>query len=79
MYRPIWLNIIKYPGIYATVSKFVLVPAVREASDEATGKKGAIYQILDMIVLRKINTREDIQAFKSEFEKKLRKYIARTI
>ncbi len=54
-------------------TKFVLVPAVREASDEATGKKGAIYQILDMIVLRKINAREDIQAFKSEFEEKIKK------
>jgi len=54
-------------------TKFVLVPAVREASDEATGKKGAIYQILDMIVLRKINARKDIQAFKSEFEEKIKK------
>lgn len=53
-------------------TKFVLVPAVCEASDEATGKKGAIYQILDMIVLRKINAREDIQAFKSEFEEKIK-------
>ena len=54
-------------------TKFVLVPAVCEASDEVTGKKGAIYQILDMIVLRKINAREDIQAFKSEFEEKIKK------
>jgi predicted ATP-dependent endonuclease of OLD family len=53
-------------------TKFVLVPAVCEASDEATGKKGAIYQILDMIVLRRINAREDIQAFKSEFEEKIK-------
>jgi len=48
-------------------TKYVLVPAVREASDEVSGRKGAIYQILDMIVLRKINAREDIQKFKSEF------------
>jgi hypothetical protein len=53
-------------------TKFVLVPAVREASDEATGKKGAIYQILDMIVLRKINAREDVQAFQSEFEERIK-------
>jgi len=54
-------------------TKYVLVPAVREASAEVTGKKGAIYQILDMIVLRKINARKDIQEFKSEFEERVRK------
>ncbi len=54
-------------------TKYVLVPAVREASDEVTGRKGAIYQILNMIVLRKINARKDIQEFKSEFEEKVRK------
>ncbi|MCK4330607.1 ATP-dependent endonuclease [candidate division WOR-3 bacterium] len=54
-------------------TKYVLVPAVREASDEVTGKKGAIYQILDMIVLRKINARKDIQKFKSEFEERVKK------
>jgi len=54
-------------------TKYVLVPAVREASDEVSGRKGAIYQILDMIVLRKINDREDIQKFKSEFEERVKK------
>jgi predicted ATP-dependent endonuclease of OLD family len=54
-------------------TKYVLVPAVREASDEVTGKKGAIYQILDMIVVRKINARKDIQEFKSEFEERVKK------
>jgi len=53
-------------------TKYVLVPAVHEASDEVTGKKGAIYQILDMIVLRKINARKDIQDFKSEFEERVK-------
>lgn len=54
-------------------TKYVLVPAVREASDEATGRKGAIDQILDMIVLRKVNARKDIQEFRSEFEERVRK------
>ena len=54
-------------------TKYVLVPAVREASDEVTGRKGAIYQLLDMIVLRKINARKDIQEFKSEFEVRVKK------
>ena len=53
-------------------TKYVLVPAVREASDEATGKKGVISQILDMIVLRKINARKDIREFKSKFDKEAR-------
>jgi len=51
-------------------TKLVLIPAVREALDEVSGKKSAIYQLLDMIVLRKINAREDIQRFKTEFENK---------
>jgi energy-coupling factor transporter ATP-binding protein EcfA2 len=53
-------------------TKYVLVPAVREASEEAGGRKGAIYQLLDMIVLRKVNARKDIQEFKSEFEGKVK-------
>jgi len=54
-------------------TKYVLVPAVREASDETTGKKGVISQILDTIVLRKINARKDIREFKSKFDKEARK------
>jgi len=54
-------------------TKYVLIPAVREASDEVTGKKGAIYQILDMIVLRKLNARKDIQEFRTDFENRIRK------
>ncbi|MGA2466787.1 MAG: AAA family ATPase [Thermodesulfobacteriota bacterium] len=53
-------------------TKYVLVPAVREATDEAAGKKGAIYQLLDMIVLRKVNARRDIQEFRVELERKAR-------
>jgi len=54
-------------------TKYVLIPAVREALDEVGGKKGAIYQLLDMIVLRKVNARDDIQKFKVEFEEKVKK------
>ena len=53
-------------------TKYVLVPAVREASDEASGKKGAIYQLLDAIVLRKVNARKDIQQFKLDVERKVK-------
>jgi hypothetical protein len=49
-------------------TKFVHVPAVREAADEVGGRKGAIQQILDALVLRKLASREDVQAFRRDFE-----------
>lgn len=60
-------------GLLDKFTKYVLVPAVREASDEATGRKGAIYQILDTIVIRKVEARKDIQEFKSKFSEEARK------
>ncbi len=51
-------------------TKYVLVPAVHEVTDETTGKKGAIEQLLEMVVLRRVNSRSDIQTFKTEFETK---------
>jgi energy-coupling factor transporter ATP-binding protein EcfA2 len=49
-------------------TKFVLIPAVRDASEEIGGRKAAIYQILDALVLRKLSAREDVQAFRMDFE-----------
>ncbi len=51
-------------------TKFVLIPAVHKVSEEISGKKSAIYQMLDALVLRKINTRTDVQQFLKEFEEK---------
>lgn len=51
-------------------TKYVLVPAVRKVTDEMSGKNGAIDQLLDMIVLRKLKSRKDIQDFRTEFETK---------
>jgi putative ATP-dependent endonuclease of the OLD family len=48
-------------------TKFVLVPAVRDAASE-TEKRGAIMQLLDLIVTRSISTRADFLEFKQEFE-----------
>lgn len=48
-------------------TKFVLVPAVRDASNEME-KRGAIMQLLDLIVTRSIANREDFQKFKADFE-----------
>lgn len=53
-------------------TKFVLVPAVREASDEVGGRRGAIHQILDTLVLRKLSARDDVQAFRKDFEDRAR-------
>ena len=54
-------------------TKFVLVPAVREVSDEISDKKGtSLYQLLDLIVYRQVNAREDIRVFKEKFESELR-------
>ncbi len=54
-------------------TKFVLVPAVREVSDEIADNKGtSLYQLLDLIVYRQVNAREDIRVFKEKFESELR-------
>ena len=54
-------------------TKFVLVPAVREVEDEISDKKGtSLYQLLDIIVYRQVNARDDIRAFKEKFESELR-------
>lgn len=52
-------------------TKFVLVPAVRDAASEME-KRGAIMQLLDLIVTRSISNRNDFQIFKQEFETKAR-------
>ncbi len=51
-------------------TKYVLVPAVHEVTDETTGKRGIIDQLFDLVVLRKISGRTDIQEFKQEFERR---------
>lgn len=52
-------------------TKFVLVPAVRDAAAEME-RRGAIAQLLELIVTRSINSRRDFQDFKQEFEAKAR-------
>ena len=45
---------------------------MRDATEETTQKKGAIPQLIDLIVLRKVNSRSDIQEFKQEFEERIK-------
>lgn len=52
-------------------TKFVLIPAVRDASAE-TEKKGVILQLIDVLVARSINKRPDVRALNQEFEKRVK-------
>lgn len=52
-------------------TKFVMVPAVRDAGGEME-KRGAIMQLLDLIVTRSIASRKDFVDFKASFEQKAR-------
>jgi putative ATP-dependent endonuclease of OLD family len=50
-------------------TRFVLVPAVKDVSDELAQRRGSsLYQLLDLIVLRKIETREDIVKKRAEIQ-----------
>lgn len=51
-------------------TKFVLVPAVRDAAGEEE-RKGVIYELIDMIVLRQVNKREDVKALRKEMRTKI--------
>ena len=54
-------------------TRFVVLPAVREVSDEVVGKRGtSLYELLDLIVLRRVNARDDIQSFRAEVESRAR-------
>lgn len=53
-------------------TKFLLIPAIKDVNDE-TQKKGAITQLLDVLVERSVNNREDVKKFKSTFEEECRK------
>jgi AAA15 family ATPase/GTPase len=52
-------------------TKFVLIPAVRDASSE-TDKKGTIHQLIDVLVARNVNSRPDVMLLNSEFEQRVK-------
>lgn len=52
-------------------TKFVLIPAVRDASSE-TERRGAILQLIDVLVMRSVNARPDVRALNEEFERRVR-------
>jgi hypothetical protein len=52
-------------------TRFVLVPAVRDATSE-TERKGVILQLIDVLVARSVNARKDVRELNEEFEKKVK-------
>jgi putative ATP-dependent endonuclease of the OLD family len=52
-------------------TKFVLIPAVRDASTEIE-RRGAILQLIDVLVMRSVNTRSDVRELNAEFERRVK-------
>ncbi len=57
-------------------TRFVRVPAVRDAADEVD-RKGAILQLIDVLVLRSVNARPEVRALNEELEAKLKEIFSR--
>ena len=52
-------------------TKFLMIPAVRDASTEAE-KKGAILQLIDVLVMRSVNKRPDVRSLNEDFERRVK-------
>jgi putative ATP-dependent endonuclease of OLD family len=52
-------------------TKFVLIPAVRDALSEAD-RRGAILQLIDVLVMRSVNARPDVRELNEDFEKRVK-------
>jgi hypothetical protein len=54
-------------------TKFVYLPAVRDVLDDLSqGKANTLSQLLDTLVMRKLNARPEVAAFKKDFHAKLK-------
>ncbi len=54
-------------------TKFVYLPAVRDVSEETVeSKSGTLTQLLDTIVMRKLQSRPEVQALKTDFGQRLK-------
>lgn len=54
-------------------SKFVFVPAVKDVMDDIADKRGTpMYQLLDMIVVRRFQARNDVKQLQSDFEERIK-------
>jgi putative ATP-dependent endonuclease of OLD family len=53
-------------------TKFVRVPAVRDVMDDLADKRGSpLFQLLDMLVMRRVNARDDVRRLKAEFSERI--------
>lgn len=60
-------------GYLGRHTRFILIPAVRDASDDATEKKGScVTEIMDLVVRRTLADREDFKTLKDETQRKYR-------
>jgi predicted ATP-dependent endonuclease of OLD family len=59
-------------GSLDNFTKFVFVPAVREASEDIDPQKGILNTLINALVKRKILSRKDIIDFKEEIEKQVK-------
>lgn len=60
-------------GTLDKFTKFVYIPAVRDASDDSAEKRGSpLYQLLDFMVMRRFRGRADVRLLQEEYSGKLR-------
>jgi putative ATP-dependent endonuclease of OLD family len=53
-------------------TKFVRVPAVRDVMDDLADKRGSpLFQLLDMLVMRRVNARDDVRRLKADFSERI--------
>ena len=52
-------------------TKLVFLPAVKEATDEVDGKNSSITKLLNILVMQKIENRDDLLQFKKDMQKKI--------
>jgi putative ATP-dependent endonuclease of the OLD family len=58
-------------GYLGRHTRFILIPAVRDAADDAVeGKGSCVTEIMDLVVRRTLTTREDFVALRDETQKK---------
>jgi len=58
-------------GILDKYTKFIYLPAVKEAHEEVEGSRSAVSQLLDMIVLEQLNNRDDLVEFREQITREI--------
>ena len=53
-------------GILDKYTQFIFLPAVKDATEEISGSRSSIQQLLNMIVFEKLNNRQDLVEFRDD-------------